>query len=235
MLTILETIRQALAQQADPARREGTRRFFKEPVEAYGVAAPQVKTLAREVIRETITLSKEELFSLCEELWQSGTIEESALAADLAYARRNHFTSGDFAVFAAWVDKYVSNWAACDALCTRAVGACLEAFPACLKDLQKMTASKNRWTRRAAAVSLVAPGRRGLYLDVVFSIADALLVDPDDMVQKGYGWMLKSASNAHAENVFAYVMEKKDRMPRTALRYAIEKLPPPWRAQAMAK
>jgi 3-methyladenine DNA glycosylase AlkD len=66
-------------------------------------------------------------------------------------------------------------------------------------------------------------------------IADILLLDKDDMVQKGYGWMLKVASNHEPNKVFEYVMRHKREMPRTALRYAIEKLSPDLRKQAMAK
>jgi 3-methyladenine DNA glycosylase AlkD len=69
----------------------------------------------------------------------------------------------------------------------------------------------------------------------VFEIADILLLDKDDMVQKGYGWMLKVASNHEPNKVFEYVMRHKREMPRTALRYAIEKLSPDLRKQAMAK
>ena len=89
--------------------------------------------------------------------------------------------------------------------------------------------------RRAAAVSLIVPVRNHLLLHHVFLTADALLVDEDDMVQKGYGWMLKEASNVFPDEVFGYVMKNKGRMPRTALRYAIEKLPASRRKQAMKK
>jgi len=54
-------------------------------------------------------------------------------------------------------------------------------------------------------------------------------------VQKGYGWMLKAASQADQNAVFQYVMQRKKSMPRTALRYAIEKLPRDLKIQAMAK
>ena len=55
------------------------------------------------------------------------------------------------------------------------------------------------------------------------------------MVQKGYGWMLKAASQAHQQEVFKYIMKRKSTMPRTSLRYAIEKMPPELKAKAMAK
>ena len=55
------------------------------------------------------------------------------------------------------------------------------------------------------------------------------------MVQKGYGWMLKEASRLHQKEVLDYVLRHKDDMPRTALRYAIEKMPESLRKHAMAK
>jgi len=84
-------------------------------------------------------------------------------------------------------------------------------------------------------VTLIIPAREGRYLDDVFEIADILLEDQDDMVQKGYGWMLKAASQSHQTEVFDYVMKNKTRMPRTALRYAIEKMDAGLKKKAMAK
>jgi len=84
-------------------------------------------------------------------------------------------------------------------------------------------------------VSLIVPVRNRLLLKEVFRTADSMLVDKDEMVQKGYGWMLKEASNRFPDEVFGYVMKNKSRMPRTALRYAIEKLPVDKRRRAMQK
>ena len=69
----------------------------------------------------------------------------------------------------------------------------------------------------------------------VFKTADLLLTDDDDMVQKGYGWMLKEAANRFPNEVFNYVMKNRRDMPRTALRYAIEKYPAAKRKEAMKK
>jgi 3-methyladenine DNA glycosylase AlkD len=89
--------------------------------------------------------------------------------------------------------------------------------------------------RRAAAVSLILPARKGKFLPQIFEIADRLLKDRDDLVQKGYGWMLKEASKSHRDEVFRYVMEHRKEMPRTSLRYAIEKMPEELRRRAMEK
>ena len=72
-------------------------------------------------------------------------------------------------------------------------------------------------------------------LEGIFEIADGLLTDRDDLVQKGYGWMLKAAAESHRLEVFGFVLRHKTTMPRTALRYAIEKMPPDLKRRAMEK
>ena len=84
-------------------------------------------------------------------------------------------------------------------------------------------------------MSLIIPARRGKFLEDVFDIADILLLDEDDLVQKGYGWMLKEASRLNQRQVFDYVVRQKAVMPRTALRYAIEKMPEDMRRSAMKR
>ena len=72
-------------------------------------------------------------------------------------------------------------------------------------------------------------------LEHVFQVADALLTDPDDLVQRGYGWMLKVNSKIFEDEVYSYVIRNRETMPRTALRYAIEKMPETRRHEAMRK
>jgi 3-methyladenine DNA glycosylase AlkD len=84
-------------------------------------------------------------------------------------------------------------------------------------------------------VTLIIPAKQGKFLNDIFEIADRLLQDKDDLVQKGYGWMLKEASRKHQKKVFNYVLRHKDTMPRTALRYAIEKMPEDLKRRAVAK
>ena len=68
--------------------------------------------------------------------------------------------------------------------------------------LRKWASHPNRWVKRGAAVSLIIPVRKGLFLPEVFEIAEILLLDSDDLVQKGYGWMLKAASESHPREVY---------------------------------
>ncbi len=235
MKGIIAVIRAGLRDLADKETRESGRRFFREPVKLYGVKTAAVMKLADRTFRELGSQDKTLIFSLCEELFSSGCMEESFIAARWSEKFHREFEPEDFAVFERWVDTYVTNWASCDTLCNHTVGSFLEMFPEYVPRLTAWTLSENRWMRRGAAVSLIVPAKKGMFLGEAFSIADLLLTDTDDLVQKGYGWLLKEESRRHEDEVFAFVLARKDRMPRTALRYAIERMPPEKRKMAMAK
>lgn len=141
----------------------------------------------------------------------------------------------DLFLFRRWIEKYVDNWAKCDGFCNHSIGSFVEKYPESVQELKNWTKSKNRWLKRAAAVSLIIPAKRGEFLVDIFEIAGQLMLDKDDMVQKGYGWLLKEASRLHQKEVFDYVVSKRKIMPRTALRYAIELMPQELRSMAMKK
>jgi 3-methyladenine DNA glycosylase AlkD len=235
MNNIIENLRQELIKNANEKTRLSGERFFKEDVKLYGIKSADVSRISKEHYKNITDKSKSHIFSLCNELWKSGYMEESFVACNWAYNVRKQYEPDDFDIFDKWVSTYVGNWASCDTLCNHTVGTFVEMYPEYLSGLKKWAQSKNRWVKRASAVSLILPARRGKFLEDIFIIADILHSDKDDMVQKGYGWMLKAASEAHQKDVFNYVMRKKNTMPRTSLRYAIEKLPPELKAQAMAK
>ncbi len=221
---IIASIRLALVEKSSEKTRKSTATFFKEGVKAHGVPAAQFQKIGRQYFAIVKKLGKAQIFSLCEKMLATGFIEEAIIAYEWADKLHASFEESDFAVFQRWLTTYVDNWAECDTLCNHAVGSFVELFPAYAKRLPKWAKSRNRWVRRAAAVSLILPARRGGFLKDVFEIADILLADPDDLVQKGYGWMLKEASKVHTREVFDYVMKHRAIMPRTALRYAIEKM-----------
>jgi 3-methyladenine DNA glycosylase AlkD len=235
MSAFIDAIRQELEMSADETTKRSGVRFFKEAVSLHGVKTALVGKIAKKRYAEVKGLGKKELFGLCEELWRSGYMEESFIACNWSYFIRKDYEENDFKVFERWIEKYVGNWAACDTLCNHTVGSFVEMYPAYVQKLKRWAKSENRWMRRAAAVSLIIPARHGDFLGDIFEIADILLTDSDDLVQKGYGWMLKSASQAHQEEVFDYVMGNKKEMPRTALRYAIEKMPASLKKKAMEK
>lgn len=235
MNRIIDMIRKQLEESIDNKTKENSQRFFKEKIKFYGVKVPTVNKISKEYFKLVHLKPKNEIFDLCEILWQSGFIEESFIACNWSYNIHKKYEPEDFKLFEKWINKYVNNWASCDTFCNHTVGEFIQMYPEFLNELKKFTKSDNRWMKRAAAVSLIIPARKGLFLDVIFEIADKLLLDNDDLVQKGYGWMLKAASDSHQNEVFEFVMKNKSIMPRTSLRYAIEKMPEEMRKLAMDK
>jgi 3-methyladenine DNA glycosylase AlkD len=145
------------------------------------------------------------------------------------------FERCDLQTFKGWIERYINNWAKCDSFCNHTVGDFIEKFPDCLGEVKSWAKSPNRWMKRASAVSLIVPAKRGKFLQDAFEICDVLLLDEDEMVQKGYGWLLKEESRKHQQEIFDYVMRNRLVMPRTALRYAIELMPKELKRQTMSK
>jgi 3-methyladenine DNA glycosylase AlkD len=229
------SIREELRRSADERTRSSFQRFFKEEIACYGVNTPVVRKIAARYFRTLGRKDKKGIFALCEDLLAADACEEAFIAFDWAYRLRGSFDPGDLDVFEYWLERYVNNWAKCDTLCNHAVGSLIERFPRCIARLKLWAGSGNRWLRRASAVSLVLPARKGLFLEDVLDIADRLLHDDDDLVRKGYGWLLKEAGKKHQGEVFGFVMRHREDMPRTALRYAIEKMPGELKKLAMGK
>jgi len=235
MNEIIASLKEELVANASLKVRESGERFFREPVHMYGIRSSEVVRIGKDHFKKVADKSKAEIFSICDSLWQSGIIEESFIACNWSYYMRKSYEPDDFRIFEVWVKNYVSNWASCDTLCNHSVGTLIDMYPELMPQLKEWTKSENRWVKRAAAVTLIVPARQGRFLEDIFEMADLLHSDSDDMVQKGYGWMLKAASQAHPDRVFGYIISRKSTMPRTALRYAIEKLPQELKAKAMIK
>jgi 3-methyladenine DNA glycosylase AlkD len=245
MNKIIKEIKKELKENIDLEYKESVKRFFKKEdrekakeegySKSYGVRTPVVRKISKKYFREVKNLSKDKIIDLCNELLESGYSEERGIAFDWAYQMRDSYEKSDFNLFKSWLEKYVHSWGSCDGLCGGAFGEFILQFPEFISDVRKWTKSKNRWFRRASAVIMIISVRKKKHLDTIFEIADLLLLDEEDLVQKGYGWMLKEASNKYPEEVFNYVMKHKKNMPRTALRYAIEKLSPERKKKAMKR
>jgi 3-methyladenine DNA glycosylase AlkD len=232
---VIARIRQELEAQADPEIQKTSKRFFKEDIVCYGMKTATVIAIAKKYWKEVKSRPKPEIFALCEELYKSGYIEESFIVSNWVHTLSDRYESEDIAMFRHWIETYITNWASCDGFCNHTMGDFIEQYPEYIDELKRWTQSENRWMRRAAAVSLIVPAKHGKYLNESLEIANLLLSDSDDMVQKGYGWLLKETSRKHTGEVFAYVMREKGAMPRTALRYAIELMPKDLKAEAMKK
>lgn len=235
--TLINEIRQTLKNVSDRKISESSGRFFKKGEEAlvYGVKMAEVRIIGKEYYKLIKEYPKQDIFDICEELWKSKYLEEAVIACIFSESQHKKYEPADFKTFEHWVKNYVNNWADCDTLCNHTIGTFVMMYPGYISELKQWARSSERWVKRASAVTLVIPARKGMFIEDIFGIADILLSDKDDLVQKGYGWMLKAASEAYQKAVYEYVMSRKNIMPRTALRYAVEKMPPEMKSEAMKK
>ncbi len=235
MSNIVERIRADLQANADEKTLATGQRFFKEKIKFYGVKTAVAEKIAKKYWQEEKSQGKQRVFTMCEELFRSGYMEEAFVVSTWLPNLIDQLQVGDICVFKTWIERYIDNWAKCDSFCNHTIGDLIDKYPEVATEVKSWTKSSCRWLKRASAVSLILPARKGGFLQVVFDISSALLADKDDLVKKGYGWLLKEASRKHQKEVFHYIVQNRNNMPRTALRNAIELMPKNLKAEAMKK
>jgi len=219
-----EEAKRRLASRGSAEGAEKTKRFFREPVATYGCSSGDATAVADE-LAPTLRRDLGQLFTVADELIRGDVLDEQLVAVSLLSRVKGRLTAEHMDQLDEWI-SFMTNWASVDSFCTRVVGALVEREPGTLERLRGWTTSPSRWRRRAAAVSLVPAARRGAMLHEALGVADLLMEDRDDMVQKGVGWMLKEASKLHQREVREYLLGWRSRAPALVLRYASEKLPP---------
>ena len=238
-VNFLIEVRKELEANAEEKYRKVNQKYFKEKISCYGVRTLIVRKIAKKYFKKIKHFDKKEIFALGEELFKNQYNEEATIAIQWIAGISEQFEKQDFKVFEGWLTKYIDNWGKDDDFCLHIVHPIIEKYPELIEKLKSWSHSKNMWLRRASAVSFITT-IGSFYatkhnLEDIFEVAENLLDDKEDLVQKGYGWMLKSASVYNQKEVFEFVMKHKSEMPRTALRYAIEKMPEKLKKQAMIK
>ncbi|MDD3234661.1 MAG: DNA alkylation repair protein, partial [Candidatus Omnitrophica bacterium] len=114
---------------ADPALQESSKRFFKEEIRCYGTKTAAVIALAKKYWKKVKSRPKPEIFALCEELCQSGYMEESFIVSEWAHSLSGQYERDDLPVFRRWIETYITNWASCDGFCNHTLGDFVEQFP----------------------------------------------------------------------------------------------------------
>lgn len=217
-------VHQFLLEHADARFAEGQRRFFRHEVKTYGVRGDAAKEIARQVYAEVKrwpALQREELM---ERLWKLGRLESGAVVCYVMRRFAGTFGEREFRLFEDWLDRHVRNWAHTDGVASWLVAACLANDPSLMERVWEWTDSPNRWKRRAAAVSLLQEAKQGRHTEFVLRVAQKLLPERDDMVEKGVGWLLKEAYPRRPAEVAAFLLRGRNAASRLTLRYAAEKM-----------
>ena len=221
---LLKRLRAILKKQANLEQAKVYLRFFKtgkgeygEGDEFLGIKVP----VSRKIAKQFKDLSLSEI----QELLYSKMHEERLIAL---FILTEQYSKGDEEKKKVIYDFYlknlkrVNNWDLVDLSAEKIIGAYLLE-----KDKQilfKFTRSKNLWKRRIAIMSTFHFIKNGLY-DTTFEIADVLLKDEHDLIHKAVGWMLREIGNRDVKIEEAFLKRQYKNLPRTMLRYAIEKFP----------
>jgi 3-methyladenine DNA glycosylase AlkD len=236
MSTIAGDVLDALvAVSSDEAAQQG-QTFFKEPVLLLGVSAPAMRRLAREFHVRMKDWHFGEVLRLVEILLANPWLEVKTTALLILERFSKSFDTALVPAARRWIEQgWCNSWAVIDTLCGGVLGPLLLQKPALAKRIAPWASSRNRWLRRAAAVALVKPARRGELLDEAYATALRLADDKDDLVQKATGWLLREAGKTDMPRLEAFLREHGPRCSRTTVRYAIERFPPSVRKTLLAE
>lgn len=220
----LTQVRRELRALADPSRTEGLARFFRAVPGGYGegdrflgLRVPQVRIVAR----ANRTLDPPGVLVLLRSPWH----EERLLALLLLIEQYRRGSSDDRdAIHETYLahTRFINNWDLVDVSAEHIVGAHLD--PGRLELLERLAASGQIWERRIAMLATFHWVRKG-NIGPTLHVARLLLHDREGLIQKAVGWMLREAHRREPAPVEALLREHCAVMPRTMLRYAIERFP----------
>lgn len=220
-----QEIRKEIRRQASPTRAHVSARFFKTKKGEYGegdifigLTVPQCRILANQFLPLSLTQIKKLLAS---------KIHEERMIGLLILVRR--FETGSekerTSIYNFYLNhtRFVNNWDLVDLSADKIVGVYL--YKKSHSILYTLVVSKNIWERRIAIIATFAFIKQGEYRPTL-DIALKLLQDKHDLIQKAVGWMLREVGKKCSKAVLVdFLKQHAHIMPRTMLRYAIERFP----------
>ncbi|MBN2409355.1 MAG: DNA alkylation repair protein [Candidatus Aminicenantes bacterium] len=216
-----------LKKLADPLKAAGAQRYFKEEAQFLGISSPDLRELGRHIYEKIrADWGIKEATDFCSIMLRNPYHEARGLGILIFERYRKDFPTSVFATVKRWLEAdFCDTWALVDLLCPNSMGALLEKYPDLLKEMRGWTKSPNRWVRRASIVSFIKLAKKPAYLDAIYEIAGSHFADPDDLIQKANGWLLREAGKADMVRLERFLRGRGPSIPRTTLRYAIERYP----------
>jgi 3-methyladenine DNA glycosylase AlkD len=213
-----------------PAGDFDAARYFRgdHDLRFYNVGTKNVRSLARAIyLANRDKWSIDDAMRLADRLIRDPFLETKAVGIELVARYARAFTPRLLPSWKRWLaQNHSANWATTDAICGALIGPLLADHPRLIPQLVAWTRHRNMWVRRASAVALIPPMRRGLARDEAYTVARALHADREDLIQKAVGWMLREAGKQDSVRLEAYLRANAPGIPRTTFRYAIERFPP---------
>lgn len=224
-----------LEAHADAERAASLQRFFKEPVQSFGVEYGPFKGWKSGFLgRLAAGWSLGEAVELCTLLLEDDHMESRGLGYQVVGAFVDEAGPELAEKVNEWLAGFCGNWGLVDNLAPSVLTPLLRKHPELAGVVKGWASSPNMWVRRGAAVAFVGLAGEAPFRDLPYEIATTLQGDREDLIQKAVGWLLREAGKADRERLETYLLDQGPRVPRTTLRYAIEKLPKEDRKRIMA-
>jgi 3-methyladenine DNA glycosylase AlkD len=223
------TVTRALGRMARPSGEFNAQRYFRgdHSLRFYNVGTAVVREYARSIYlanrgRWTI----EDAMALADELIVDPYLETKSVGIEVVARFRNAFMPGHLSRWKRWLaGNHSANWATTDSICGTLIGPLLVKHPELADRLRIWSKDRNMWVRRASIVGLISLVRTGAALDTAYDISRVLHRDQEDLIQKAVGWTLREAGKKDMERLEQYLLSEGRMIPRTTVRYAIERFP----------
>ncbi len=234
MKQLTKTITNKLQALSDAEKREIFPKFFKAGKGEYGegdrflgVTVPNIRAIAKQY--KNISLSEIRELMLSE--WHEVRLCALLIMVEKSKKKDETLRQQLFDLYLSQTDR-INNWDLVDLSCRFIVGEYL--LDKSRDILYQLAQSPLLWDNRIAIVSTYAFIRKG-QLEDTYALSDLMMQHPHDLMHKAIGWMLREAGKRDSERLYDYVMSHRADMPRTMLRYAIEKFSPKERAILMER
>ena len=203
-------------------------RYFRDAGDlAFNVGTAAIRELARTIHAEhKAEWSIDEAMAFADALIEDRHLEAKSIGIELVARYRRDFTPGLLPRWKRWLaGNHSANWATTDSICGVLIGPLLLQHAELGARMRVWARDRNMWVRRASIVGLIPRARRGASLDLVYEIARRLHGDSEDLIQKAVGWTLREAGKTDMPRLERYLRANGSTIPRTTLRYAIERFP----------
>lgn len=226
---MVEEVQAALRAEVNPEKAAFFPKFFKADPGEYaegdkflGVTVPKQRAIAKKYYKN---ISLNEVMVLLKSPWHEDRLTALFILV-LQFQKGGQQTKDE--IFDLYVEntRYINNWDLVDSSADKIVGSWLEDSPYKMKVLNKLAASNDLWERRISMIATYHYIKQGR-ADEALEIAEMLVGDSHDLINKAVGWMLREIGKRVDKELLINFLDKHAAtMPRTALRYAIEHLDP---------
>lgn len=234
MKQLTKTITNKLQALSNAEKREIFPKFFKAGKGEYGegdrflgVTVPNIRAIAK--LHKDISI--EEIRELIQSEWHEVRLCALIIMVEKSKKKDEALRKELFNLYLSQT-KRINNWDLVDLSCRFIIGEYL--LDKSRDILYHLAQSPLLWDNRIAIVSTYAFIRKG-QLEDTYALSDLMMQHPHDLMHKAIGWMLREAGKRNPERLYDYVMSHRADMPRTMLRYAIEKFSPKERTILMKR